>query len=149
MALNIAQRRLGFILQKKTYSYASAQSGIPKSTLWYVQQGIRKLPAKYTNPLRNLYQRESYHRLHDAGFSAINAKQLSWYSPESARLKESEMNLLVQKYTLGGLWQMKLKAQREGRSFDEDAEYEKVRAAVIKGLQKSKVDWQLMGEYDD
>ena len=149
MALNIAQRRLGFILQKKTYSYTVVQSGIPRSTLWYAKQGIRALPKKYASALRNLYQRESYHRLHDAGFSAINAKQLSWYSPESARLKVAEMNMLVQKYTLGGLAQAERKAQREGQSFDADAEYERIRANVIKGLQKSKVDWQLMAEYDD
>ncbi|MBA7574171.1 hypothetical protein ES708_15973 [subsurface metagenome] len=149
MALNIAQRRLGFILQKRSYGYAVLESGIPKSTLWYAKQGIRALPKKYTSALRNLYQRESYHRLHDAGFSAINAKQLSWYSPESARLKIAEMSMLVQKYTLGGLAQAARKAQSEGQSFDADAEYDRIHAAVIKGLQKSKVDWQLMAEYDD
>jgi len=149
MALNIAQRRLGFILQNRSYGYTTVESGIPRSTLWYEKQGIRKLPAKYTSKLRNFYQREAYHRLHSEGFSAINAKQLSWYSPESARLKEAEMKMLVNKYTLGGLHQAKWKAQREGRAFDQDAEYERIKANVIKGLQKSKVDWQLMGEYDD
>jgi len=149
MALTIAQRRLSLLLQKKSYTYVSTQSGIPRSTLWYAQAGIRKLPAKYASALRNTYQREAYHRLHDSGFSAINAKNLSWYAPESVRLKEAEMKLLVNKYTLGGLHQAKWKAQREGRDFDQDAEYEKMKAKVIEGLQKSKVDWQLMGEYDD
>ncbi|GAI99690.1 unnamed protein product, partial [marine sediment metagenome] len=34
-------------------------------------------------------------------------------------------------------------------SFDEDAAYDKIHDSVIKGLQKSKVDWQLLAEYDD
>ena len=149
MELHIAQRRLNFLLQKRTYSYTASTSGIPRSTLWYAKTGARKLPSKYAAALRNTYQREAYTRLHKAGFSAINAKNLSWYSPESVRLKEAEMKMLVNKYTLGGLWQKKWKAQREGIDFDEDAEYEKLKANVIKGLQKSKHDWQLMAEYDD
>ncbi|GAJ16711.1 unnamed protein product, partial [marine sediment metagenome] len=47
MALTIAQRRLNFILHKKTYSYTVAQTGIPRSSLWYAKHGIRKLPKKY------------------------------------------------------------------------------------------------------
>jgi len=149
MALTASQRRLGFLLQSKSYTYVAAQSGIPRTTLWRAQQGIKPLPKKYTASLRNTYQRDAYKRLHDSGFSATNAKNLSWYSPESARLKEAEMKMLVNKYTLGGLWQAKWKAQREGRSFDADAEYERIKANVIKGLQKSKHDWQLMAEYED
>jgi len=64
-------------------------------------------------------------------------------------LKIAEMKMLVNKYTLGGVWQSARKAQREGRSFDQDEAFERIKKDVIKGLQKSKVDWQLMGEYDD
>ena len=146
MRLTIAQRRIGFVVQKQSYAYLAKQSGIPKSTLWYAQKGIRALPKKYTSALRNTYQRESYGRLHVAGWSSTEARQLSWYSPESARLKESEMKMQVNKYTLGAVWQQAWKARKAGVSFDQDAAYEELKPKIIAGLQQAPQPWQSMWE---
>ena len=116
----------------------SRETGIPRSTLGFVRRGERKLPSGYQSSVRNLYEREAYRRMRETGFSRTQARRYQWYAPESIRLKESEMKLLVNRYTTGVVGMETAKLRRAGVSFDMDKLWKDAKAKIIAGLQKSK-----------
>lgn len=90
----LAEKQLGFTLEKNTQSYVSQQTGIPQSTISYVSRGLRELPSIYDRAMRNFYQREAYRRLYAGGVSSYQADRFKWYVPDSVH---TQLNNLFEK----------------------------------------------------
>jgi len=70
--------------------------------------------------------------------SRTQARRFQWYAPESVALKESEMKLLVNKFTTGAVGMKAARLRREGLPVDLDKLWEEQKAKIIESLQHSK-----------
>lgn len=80
--------------------------------------------------------------------SREQARRFEWVAPESSALKESEMKLLVNKFTTGLVGQKVAKRRREGLSVDMDELWTESKKTIIEGLQRSKHPVEDFGEPD-
>ena len=89
------------ILRERSAAWVSRQTGIPQSTLSYVRRGLRQLPDKYVNPLRNTFQREAYARLRAQGAPTFEARRYSWLTPERAQTAIDTLTIKRGELTMG------------------------------------------------
>lgn len=141
------QAELEYLYKERSDIWIARETGIPRATIGYVRRGERELPPDYSAVLRNAYQREAYGRLREEGMSWSQARRYSWYAPESVSLKESEMHLLVDKYTTGAVTAKIRKLQREGFSYNEDELWNETRQEMIGALQRSKLPVEELDDY--
>jgi hypothetical protein len=76
---------LEFVKEEKTITKIAEESGIPYTTLYYYNTGVRNLPSQYEDTLRNYYGREAYRRLKASGASVTQSNRFRWYQPERVR----------------------------------------------------------------
>jgi len=91
-------RQLFYVAEQRSYAYISRATGIPYRTVLAMRAGTMKLTSEFTRSMRNIYQRESYGRLRETGFSPHEARRWSWYRPEEVVIKEMSL-----KYKIGEL----------------------------------------------
>ena len=106
------------------------------------------MSTEYNRLLRNVFQRESYGRMRETGFSAVQARRYSRYAAESIGLKIAEMKLLVNRFTVGAVGMEIAKLQRLGISYDEDQLWDDMKQKIIEGLQDSKEPVEEFAEAD-
>lgn len=78
--------------------------------------------------------------------SRTQARRLQWYAAESIALKESEMKLLVNKYTTGAVGAQVAKLRAEGISFNIEKLWAEMKKKIISGLQRSKAPVETIAE---
>jgi len=91
-----SQSRIGYLLRSMEFSQISAQTMIPTATLSAVYKGEYRLPSMYTKPLRNLYQRSTYHDLRSQGLSPTQARRFQWYGAKTVVQVETQAVSTVQ-----------------------------------------------------
>lgn len=138
----IAQRRLGFVFEQRSYGWIARESGIPRSTVRYAALGERVLPTQYQSTLRNLYQREAYKRLGDVGFSPHQARRFSSFAPASVSIKILDMRLKVQDLTIGAVGREMEDLDLPGVFDDYPDLWNEMYEQVLEGMQKSKKPWE-------
>lgn len=141
------QRRTTYIAAQRSDVWISEQTGIPRSTVGFVRRGERYLPKQYRTELRNLYQRESYGRLREEGFSYHQARRFSSYAPESAKLNASTMRLLADDLTRGAIASRLKKLNLPVTEENITAEWNTMRKDIVEGLRRSHKSWEDIKEY--
>ena len=99
----IAVRRLNYVAEQRSLGWIARESGIPRSALARLAEPGRIIPRQYETSLRNMYQRESYRRLREVGFSFHQARRFSSHAPESVSIKTLDMHLIIQDLTIGAV----------------------------------------------
>lgn len=84
-------RQLSYIAEKQSFAHIARQTGIPYRTVLAMRAGKIQVSSDFKSSLRNMYQRESYGRLKESGFSASQARRWSWYRPEQVFIHERSM----------------------------------------------------------
>jgi len=135
---NTSIRRLQFVTVERPLTWVSEETGIPTSTLSYVNRGLRNLPKQYVDTIRNLYQRESYSRMRNAGASSEQARRYSWYVPTTVGNVMIDYSLKVEELA-GGIVAAKLKGLERDATTDEILDlWSDARQSIVEGLQNSR-----------
>jgi len=91
-------RQLFYVAEQRSFAHISRATGIPYRTVLAMREGTMKITSEFAKSMRNMYQRESYGRLRETGFSTYEARRWSWYRPEEVVIKEMSL-----KYKIGEL----------------------------------------------
>jgi len=91
-------RQLFYVAETQSFAAIARSTGIPYRTVLAIRSGKIDLSSSFKASIRNMYQRESYSRLRDTGFSTSQARRWSWYRPERVVIQEYSL-----KYKIGAL----------------------------------------------
>lgn len=129
--------RLAYILKYNTQINTSKETGIPQSTISFVQRGIRDLPKKYFTQLRNFYQRTVRSSLRNLGASSVVSNRFSWYSVSKVEEVEGFYTDIVETKTQ--YYVDRKNTQMGGEMSDEEITelYDETKKGIIESLSKS------------
>jgi len=135
-------RQLFYIAEQRSFAYMARMTGIPYRTVLAMRAGVIKLSSEFARSLRNMYQRESYGRLKQTGYSATEARRWSWYAPERVVIKELSLKHKIAELTTGAV---AAKLKKEGiptskGAVDDiyDDMYEKVKAGIKTSIEPTE-----------
>ncbi len=136
-------RQLFYIAENQSFAAIARTAGIPYRTVLAIRSGKIDLASQFKSSLRNMYQRESYSRLKDAGFSSSQARRWSWYRPERAVIHETSLKYKIGELATGAV---AAKLRKDGiptgkgavdTLFDEM--YEKVKIGIQRSIEPSEI----------
>lgn len=135
-------RQLFYVAEQRSFAYMARMTGIPYRTVLAMREGKIKLTSEFARSLRNMYQRESYGRLRETGYSATEARRWSWYSPERVVIKELSLKHKIAELATGAV---AAKLKKEGiptskRAVDDifDDMYEAVKTGVQTSIEPTE-----------
>jgi hypothetical protein len=84
-----------------TYNQISEETGIPASSVGYINRGERDVPMVYRTSANNAYRTIAYDNLRQTGLSSVQSNRFKWYTPEKVLDVENSMSSTLLKFTLG------------------------------------------------
>lgn len=96
-------RQLFYIAEKQSFAHIARQTGIPYRTVLALRTGKLDLSSQFRTSMRNMFQREAYGRLRQAGLSASESRRWSWYTPSQNVIKETEVKAAISEMTTGAV----------------------------------------------
>ncbi|MBA7715714.1 hypothetical protein ES703_124768 [subsurface metagenome] len=142
-------RQLFYVAEQRSFAYISRTTGIPYRTVLAMRSGKIKLTSEFTRSMRNMYQRESYGRLRETGFSTYEARRWSWYTPEKVVIKTFSLKARIAELATGAV-AAKLESlgiPTSKGAIDDlfDDMYERVRVGISKSLHTTE---ELMEDFE-
>lgn len=84
-----------------TYAQISEETGIPVSSVGYINRGERDVPMVYRTSANKTYRSIAYDNLRQSGLSSVQSNRFKWYTPEKVLDVENSMSNTLLKFTLG------------------------------------------------
>ncbi len=141
--------QLTFVAGTRSDAWIAQETGIPRSTVGFVRRGERDLPDSYSNIMRNLYQRESYDRMKQIGFSAAQANRFRSYAPATVLDYMAEVSNKIETLATGLAIELRASDEASGIQRPWREYLDEARESITKGFQNSlkpKEDWDNYGE---
>ncbi|MBA7547453.1 hypothetical protein ES705_39875 [subsurface metagenome] len=137
-------RQLAYVAEQRSYAYISRQAGIPYRTVLAMRAGTMKLSSEFARSMRNMFQRESYGRLKEAGFNVQEARRWSWYNPEQVVIKSMSLKAKIGELATGAVAAKLRKLGLPTTIKSVDDLFDDMYRAVKEGIQRSELqteDW--------
>lgn len=138
----VTVRRLGYVAEQRSPGWIARETGIPRGALARLAEPGRIIPKQYETSLRNLYQRETYRRLRDVGFSFHQARRFSSYAPEAVGIKTLDMHLKIQDLTIGAIGKDRWERGVAEYAPIESDEWDEMYESIADAMRKSKKPWE-------
>ncbi len=136
-------RQLSYIAKEQSYAAIALGTGIPYRTVLAMRTSKIAITSDFKRSLRNMYQRESYGRLRDTGYSPSEARRWSWYRPEETVIKAQSLKYKIGELATGAL---AAKLRKEGIPtsigatedlFDEM--YQKIKEGIQRSIEPTEI----------
>ncbi len=136
-------RQLSYIAKEQSYAAIARGAGIPYRTVLAMRTGKIAIRSDFKRSLRNMYQRESYSRLTETGYSPSEARRWSWYRPEETVIKAQSLKYKIGELATGAL---AAKLRKEGIPtsigatedlFDEM--YQKIKEGIQRSIEPTEI----------
>jgi len=136
-------RQLSYIAEKQSYAAIARSTGIPYRTVLAMREGKIKIASEFKKSIRNMYQRESYGRLKETGFSSSQARRWSWYKPERVVVQTHSLRYKIGELATGALAG---KLKKEGLDITKinvndlfDEMYNKVKRGIQRSIEPTEI----------
>lgn len=140
-------RQLSYIAQKQSYAAIARSTGIPYRTVLAMRDGKIKIDSEFKKSMRNMYQRESYRRLKDTGFSSSQAKRWSWYKPERVVVQTHSLRYKIGELATGALAAKLKKKGLDVTKVNVDDLFDDMYERVKQGIQRSIEPTEIWFDY--
>jgi len=137
-------RQLAYVAEQRSYAYVARATGIPYRKVLAMRAGTMKLSSEFARSMRNMFQRESYGRLKEAGFSVSESRRWSWYNPEQVVIKSMSLKAKIGELATGAVAAKLRKLGLPTTIKSVDDLFDDMYRAVKEGIQRSELqteDW--------
>jgi len=144
-----AAAKLTFLLSERTVPWLGRESGIPWDVIRSVSAGTGTFTTRQARQFRNLYQRESYSRLREAGMSSGQARRFSSYGPESVMERKEKVTAVIVKLAESRTAQVAKRYEDEGILYDTEDIFADEWQSIWEGMRKSREEYETWVKYLD
>jgi hypothetical protein len=142
--ISLALRQINYMLEEKSLSYVARSTGMSLNSLRQFTKKDSKLPQTVKTSITNAYNRESYGRLRDIGFSVEQARVYGRKIPEIASAWEANMRMKIASLTEVHVARRLVRDDIPATQKNIDKYFDIIYTQVLKGIKNSRVspeDW--------